>query len=636
MVTLNDVDTHHRAVGPAGLLGRPVQPPKPMVYDISIIVPTRNESRHVPELLRRLDAALGDICAEVLFVDDSDDNTPTVVRAEADQIPRTIRVMHRPPEDRQGELGGAIVMGLRIAQAPWALVMDGRLQHPPELIPELFAATKAGDVDLVYGSAYVGSGDAVGVSSRTRALVSASSRGLARVMFPQRLSRITDPTTGLFAVRLASLDCASLRPPGYQLLREILTVSPLRRSVEIPFTSRPGFSVACKASVADSSRYLQYLLALRTGLLMAQITQLTAFLAVGLSGVAVNTDILWLLSLRSGNKSYVVASLVATSVAICWNFLLLEFYISPSRREYSPWTTFWRFFGLNLTLLPLQLGLLALFVDKLRVNAVLANVLSLTIILILRFVAVREAPLQHTSAHRRRGTPSESLLNLADATMKRCLSQAPPLSLRLAAVVAAALLAFPTIAIHEWQTLTRGDLPALEMLAAVGAAVLLVIIRAVPAKGEPDIHDRQVDYILAFPAFVVTFYTAFGWQTHLGSSGTLGPREVAAFTSFLLGASLLVAGTRCTARIRWLFYLQFLVLADFGAIPLLIGVGCAFFVAVTAAITARSNRTAESPSAAQVMTAEHDQVAGKPTGDAVTGPHAEAADWPPAQIGTTP
>jgi hypothetical protein len=43
---------------------------------LSVVVPTRNEAGNVGELLRRLELALGRTDAEVLFVDDSDHDTP--------------------------------------------------------------------------------------------------------------------------------------------------------------------------------------------------------------------------------------------------------------------------------------------------------------------------------------------------------------------------------------------------------------------------------------------------------------------------------------------------------------------------------------------------------------------------------
>ncbi len=44
--------------------------------ELTVIVPTRNEAGNVAPLVARLDAALGDSDAEILFVDDSSDETP--------------------------------------------------------------------------------------------------------------------------------------------------------------------------------------------------------------------------------------------------------------------------------------------------------------------------------------------------------------------------------------------------------------------------------------------------------------------------------------------------------------------------------------------------------------------------------
>lgn len=593
-------------------------------FDVTIIVPTRNEAGNVPELLRRLDAALGAISAEVLFVDDSDDETPAVILAEAQRSSRHVRVVHRAPGEREGKLGGAVVMGFRLAQAPWALVMDGDLQHPPEVVPQLVAATGADDVDLVYGSRYAGTGDAAGLGGRTRAWVSASSTVLAKAAFPRKLRGMSDPMSGLFAVRLASLNLATLRPPGYKILLEILAVSRLRRTVSVPFSFQPRFSGTSKASVAEGLRYLKQLLALRTHLSVARLLQLAAFLAVGLSGVVANTVVLWLLSERWWHEPYLLASFVATNVAIVWNFALFELFVFRGRRRYSSWAGFLRFWGLNMALLPLQLGLLTLSIEVFNMNTIVANVFSLGIVFVVRYVvtttwvyqrdpaaadaadpvallapelvpaAVGAAGPRHRVGGGRGVAPSGALLHGAIGLARRSLLAAVPVLLRLGVAVVAALLAFPAIAVHEWQSLTRGGLPAVEVLTALTAALVLVVVRAVPATGEPDVHDRQVDFILALPALGAALFLTFAWPTHLGSSGTLGPREVAAFLSFFVGACLLVLGTRCTARIRWVFYLQLLMLPVVSVVPVLVGVVVVSFVAATVAAAARSTARATS------------------------------------------
>jgi len=107
---------------------------RPLVPAVTVVVPTRNEAGNVHELLRRLDEALGDIVAEILFVDDSDDHTPQTVLAAAARSPRCVRLLHRPAGERGGGLGGAVVAGFRAARAPSAVVFDGDLQHPSEVV----------------------------------------------------------------------------------------------------------------------------------------------------------------------------------------------------------------------------------------------------------------------------------------------------------------------------------------------------------------------------------------------------------------------------------------------------------------------------------------------------------------------
>src|SRR5689334_18023718 len=107
---------------------------------LSIVVPTYNEAPNVTELVRRVVAALervpDGIEAEIVFVDDSTDATPDVIRAVAVDAPLPVRLIHR--EKASGGLGGAVLEGLAAAEADACLVMDGDLQHPPEEIPDLW------------------------------------------------------------------------------------------------------------------------------------------------------------------------------------------------------------------------------------------------------------------------------------------------------------------------------------------------------------------------------------------------------------------------------------------------------------------------------------------------------------------
>lgn len=81
---------------------------------VTVIVPTRNEAENIEPLLTRLLPQLPPD-SEVLFLDDSDDETPTRIR-QAAALDSRIRLIHRPPGNRDGGLGGAVLAGLRSAR----------------------------------------------------------------------------------------------------------------------------------------------------------------------------------------------------------------------------------------------------------------------------------------------------------------------------------------------------------------------------------------------------------------------------------------------------------------------------------------------------------------------------------------
>src|SRR5215210_1587499 len=99
---------------------------------IAVIVPTRNEMGNIAPLLTRINQATRGIETEVVFVDDSTDETPRIIRGLKKRFPFPITLIKRPPERRGNGLGGAVVEGLQITSASWVCVMDGDLQHPPE------------------------------------------------------------------------------------------------------------------------------------------------------------------------------------------------------------------------------------------------------------------------------------------------------------------------------------------------------------------------------------------------------------------------------------------------------------------------------------------------------------------------
>src|SRR5207253_8485229 len=59
------------------------QPMLSTTPEVSVVVPTSNEQENIRPLLEALQTALGGLCVEVIFVDDSDDDTPAVIEDAA-------------------------------------------------------------------------------------------------------------------------------------------------------------------------------------------------------------------------------------------------------------------------------------------------------------------------------------------------------------------------------------------------------------------------------------------------------------------------------------------------------------------------------------------------------------------------
>src|SRR5438093_5432349 len=114
---------------------------------VSVVVPLRNEEANLPALRTRITAALGDHAFECILVDDgSTDGTATMIRDIAREDPRFKFVSLSRNFGHQA----AIFAGLSFARGVCVAVMDGDLQDPPEVIPEMVRVWRKG-AEVVYG-----------------------------------------------------------------------------------------------------------------------------------------------------------------------------------------------------------------------------------------------------------------------------------------------------------------------------------------------------------------------------------------------------------------------------------------------------------------------------------------------------
>jgi glycosyltransferase involved in cell wall biosynthesis len=113
---------------------------------VSVVVPVLDEAEGIAELYQRVSEALSGTAFELLVVDDgSTDGTGERLLELAAVDPRVKIVSLSRNFGHQA----ALTAGLDAASGDAVVMLDGDLQDPPELIPEMLAAWRGGS-DVVY------------------------------------------------------------------------------------------------------------------------------------------------------------------------------------------------------------------------------------------------------------------------------------------------------------------------------------------------------------------------------------------------------------------------------------------------------------------------------------------------------
>ena len=116
---------------------------------ISVVVPLYNEETVLPELLRRVRDVLDRIAGgphEIVIVDDgSTDRTAEILQQEARNDERLVGILLSRNFGHQA----ALTAGLDHVSGDVTIVMDGDLQDPPEIIPQLLEKYQQG-YDVIY------------------------------------------------------------------------------------------------------------------------------------------------------------------------------------------------------------------------------------------------------------------------------------------------------------------------------------------------------------------------------------------------------------------------------------------------------------------------------------------------------
>jgi len=347
---------------------------------LSIIVPTRNEAKNVEPLLKRISTAIPALPIEVIFVDDSTDNTAEVIAKMKTEFRFDVQVIHRPIERRNG-LGNAVVEGMKAAKSEWVCVMDGDLQHPPEVIPNLLETARTKQVDLVAASRLADGGGVDGLSWR-RELVSRTLAFGSRALFPHELANVSDPLTGFFVFRRSAVNTEILEPKGFKILLEVLVRCPKLKVTELPFKFAERNAEKSKANVKQVVSLFEQLLGLR----LKSYAYIAKFVTVGGTGILVNSFFEFLFTSIFG-INYLISAVFSTQGSSLWNFFWTEKWVFSDRRANR--ADYWRrlasFMIVSNASLLIRAPILAFFVTSLGMHYLFANFLSLLLMTVARF-----------------------------------------------------------------------------------------------------------------------------------------------------------------------------------------------------------------------------------------------------------
>ena len=198
---------------------------------LALVIPTLYEAGNIRPLLeraRRTLDALGIPYELIVVDDDSRDGIDAIVDDFAGED-RRVRLLTRVG---QRGLAGAVIHGWANTDASILGVMDADLQHPPELLGQMWKALTGG-ADVVVASRYAPQGSRPNWN-RFRHLLSQVSIWMTLPL--QRPGvRVSDPMSGFFLVRRSAIEKLQLQQQGFKILLEVLVCGDIRSAVEIPF-----------------------------------------------------------------------------------------------------------------------------------------------------------------------------------------------------------------------------------------------------------------------------------------------------------------------------------------------------------------------------------------------------------------
>lgn len=353
----------------------------------SLIIPTYNESRNIKNIVGLLSHLLDETIPgkyELIVVDDNSPDHTWELAQDLISDYQQLRVIRRQHE--RG-LSTAVIRGWQLARGEVLGVIDGDLQHPPEVLLQLLEAIQQG-ADLAVASRHT-EGGGVSTWRIDRRFLSRGAQLLGLILLPGVVGRVSDPMSGYFLVRRSAIAGRTLSPLGYKILIEVLGRGDVRRITEVGYVFRERLEGESKVTWKQYVEYLHHLARLR--LSQGPMGRFIRFGLVGLSGVFVDMTVLYLLSDPSTlGWGLTRSKIIAAEIAIINNFLWNDRWtfgdIANQQRGWRQRCK--RLFKFNIVCLAglvLNVLLLNLLFNVLDINQYIANLIAICAVTLWNF-----------------------------------------------------------------------------------------------------------------------------------------------------------------------------------------------------------------------------------------------------------
>lgn len=299
-----------------------------MKLELSVIVPTFNESGNVIPLYLEIKKHLGHSAFEVVFVDDnSSDGTIAQINELVEQHPN-VRLIRRL--DKRG-LSSACIEGFASSNSKYLAVIDADLQHDPATLKLMLDKLKQDRLDIAVASRFTDGAHVEGLS-HTREKISKFGNILSRIVTGANLS---DPLSGYFMISKQVMDLVidKLSGKGFKILLDIFSTCRLNRIklnfCELPITFRKR---QYGESKLDSLVVLEFLVLILDKIFGRFVPiRFILFIMVGLSGLVLHLLILAMM-LRFFQIDFTIAQSLTTLVVMTSNFFINNAFTYRDRR----------------------------------------------------------------------------------------------------------------------------------------------------------------------------------------------------------------------------------------------------------------------------------------------------------------